>query len=216
MTRGQKTNYTGKDTSVSITQTQAADQSQLTITNDRLRGEWSPRAIVERRYKKMKNRGPTTTFLPISPRGALRGMSEKYGESFIIGYALVRPKVKTWTTRDDKDAVFKQFEDKDEAYLWEKRRPTYIPKDRVTPRFIIEGYGYNWRQPTASKWGGKFYVMDAGKMLSARDGFRIVGVVEVPPGTEFAYPFGSSARLKERLEDDAIDYTLNPDFRRVA
>jgi len=216
MTRGQKTSYTGKDTSVSITQTQAADQSQLTITNDRLRGEWSPRAIVERRYKKMKGRGATTAFLPISPRSALRGISEEYGEAFIIGYALVRPKVKTRTTRDDKDAVFEQFEDKDEAYVWKKRRPTYIPKDRLTTRFIIEGYGYNWNQPTDSKWGGMFYVLDANSMLSARDGFRVVAVAEVPPGTEFAYPFKSSARLKERLEDDAVDYTFDPDFERVA
>jgi hypothetical protein len=214
MTRGQQTSYTGSDQSVSITQHQGADQSQLALTNKRLRGEWSIRALVERRYKKWKRRSPRTRFTPISPRGPLRGLGDKCGDAFILGYGLVRPNAPTYGGRD-KTELFDQFERKDDAYLWLKDDPTYIPPSKLTPRFVIEGYGYNHRQPTDSEWGGKFYVQSADAMLSARDGFRVAAVAEVPPGTEFAYPFGSPGQLKDGLEDTAEHYEFDPHFEEV-
>ncbi|QLG30024.1 hypothetical protein HUG10_20680 (plasmid) [Halorarum halophilum] len=155
-------------------------------------------------------------FIPISPRGPLYGIKPEHGDSFIVGYALVRPKTQAESTYDDKAAMFEQFADKDEAYVWEKKQPTYIPPEKLTPRFIIEPYYSSHINPAKSGWAGMYYVEPTHSMLSGRDGFRIVAVAEVPPGTEFAYPFGSIQKLKDGLDDRDAEYTIDPRFERIA
>lgn len=212
--RGQKTSYTGKDTSVSITQTQDADQSQSVITNDRLRGDWSPRVIYARHYKPRNNRPETTQFHSISPNGPVKGTKPEFGETHILGYALVRPDTNTSYSKT-KDEAFGQYAAKDEAYVFELNRPVFVPKEGLTVRFAVQSYHVNHRKPMKSGWA-RFHVPDTRAMIQAGNGARIAAVSEVPPRTSFAFPFRTAKKLEETLESRAESVHFNPDFERIA